>query len=298
MDVENTRLLTGPLTASLRRYQTFGARYLILQERALLGDDMGLGKTVQVLAAMSHLHALGARHFLVVAPNSVIINWCREVEKHTEMSPVLLHGPERDERLANSYINVISISGVSNAPNLLDVHFRLLTTDLRILVVADNTSKTDLAERWLYTMQQIRAGESPSKIAKDLRAYAYRLKKQGWYEQRRMIELLAEATERDLVDRLRMSGHTYADIEMALEPRLFNLDKDWLDLEAEFNDFKTDVKSTGKNFKDFLFLIYGVRINEKSIKSALSKTDRAPAGIKLVIDDIVTNAFRTGLDQF
>ena len=100
MDVENTRLLTGPLTASLRRYQTFGARYLILQERALLGDDMGLGKTVQVLAAMSHLHALGARHFLVVAPNSVIINWCREVEKHTEMNPVLLHGPERDDRLA------------------------------------------------------------------------------------------------------------------------------------------------------------------------------------------------------
>lgn len=97
MDVENTLLHTGPLTASLRRYQTFGARYLILQERALLGDDMGLGKTVQVLAAMSHLHALGARHFLVVAPNSVIINWCREVEKHTEMNPVLLHGPERDE---------------------------------------------------------------------------------------------------------------------------------------------------------------------------------------------------------
>jgi superfamily II DNA or RNA helicase len=99
MDVENTRLITGPLTASLRRYQTFGARYLILQERALLGDDMGLGKTVQVLAAMSHLHALGARHFLVVAPNSVIINWCREVEKHTEMNPILLHGPDRDERL-------------------------------------------------------------------------------------------------------------------------------------------------------------------------------------------------------
>jgi SNF2 family DNA or RNA helicase len=100
LDVENTRLLTGPLTASLRRYQTFGARYLILQERALLGDDMGLGKTVQVLAAMSHLHALGARYFLVVAPNSVIINWCREVEKHTEMNPVLLHGSDRDERLA------------------------------------------------------------------------------------------------------------------------------------------------------------------------------------------------------
>ena len=98
MDVENTRLLAGPLTASLRRYQTFGARYLILQERSLLGDDMGLGKTVQVLAAMCHLHALGARHFLVVAPNSVLVNWCREVTKHTELLPFLLHGPDRDDR--------------------------------------------------------------------------------------------------------------------------------------------------------------------------------------------------------
>lgn len=99
MAVESTRLLAGPLTASLRRYQTFGSRYLILQERSLLGDDMGLGKTVQVLAAMCHLHALGARHFLVVAPNSVLINWCREVEKHTEMIPFLLHGPDRDDQV-------------------------------------------------------------------------------------------------------------------------------------------------------------------------------------------------------
>ena len=121
MDVENTRLLTGPLTASLRRYQTFGARYLILQERALLGDDMGLGKTVQVLAAMSHLHALGARHFLVVAPNSVIINWCREVEKHTEMSPVLLHGPERDERLAQWHIDGgVAITTYGTLSKLID----------------------------------------------------------------------------------------------------------------------------------------------------------------------------------
>jgi len=121
MDVENTRLITGPLTASLRRYQTFGARYLILQERALLGDDMGLGKTVQVLAAMSHLHALGARHFLVVAPNSVIINWCREVEKHTEMSPVLLHGPERDERLAQWRIDGgVAITTYGTLSKLID----------------------------------------------------------------------------------------------------------------------------------------------------------------------------------
>jgi SNF2 family DNA or RNA helicase len=118
--VENTPLLTGPLSAALRRYQSFGARYLILQERALLGDDMGLGKTVQVLAAFSHLHALGARRFLVVAPNSVIINWCREVEKHTHLQPILVHGPEREQRITKWRIEGgVAITTYATLPKLL-----------------------------------------------------------------------------------------------------------------------------------------------------------------------------------
>jgi SNF2 family DNA or RNA helicase len=70
-----------------------------VQKRTLLGDDMGLGKTVQVLAAMSHLHALGGRHFLVVAPNSVLINWQRETRKHTLLEPFLAHGADREDNI-------------------------------------------------------------------------------------------------------------------------------------------------------------------------------------------------------
>ncbi len=98
--VETTPLQRGPLTAILRRYQEFGSRYLILQERSLLGDDMGLGKTVQVLAAMCHAHAEGAKWFFVVAPNGVIANWEREVRKHTRLHPVVIHGVDRDHELA------------------------------------------------------------------------------------------------------------------------------------------------------------------------------------------------------
>lgn len=95
--IEASKLLRGPLTASLRRYQEFGARFLAHQGRAILGDDMGLGKTVQVLAYMCHLHALGARRFLVVAPNSLLINWEREVMKHSHLRPMLLHGSTRNQ---------------------------------------------------------------------------------------------------------------------------------------------------------------------------------------------------------
>ena len=97
--VEATRLDLSLMTANLRKYQVFGAQYVVCQQRVLLGDDMGLGKTIQVLAAMCHLAAQGKRHFFVVAPNSVLVNWEREVKKHTKLSPIIVHGFDRDDEL-------------------------------------------------------------------------------------------------------------------------------------------------------------------------------------------------------
>ena len=97
--VEATPLDLSLLTATLRRYQLFGAQYLVHQRRTLLGDDMGLGKTMQVLAAMCHLAAQGKRRFFVVAPNAVLINWEREVRKHTKLGAIVIHGFDRDDEL-------------------------------------------------------------------------------------------------------------------------------------------------------------------------------------------------------
>lgn len=98
--VEAFHLDKGLLVATLRRYQQFGAQYVVHQKRTLLGDDMGLGKTVQVLAAMCHLEAQGAQHFFVVCPNSVLINWEREVTKHTGLKPLVIHGDDREDEIA------------------------------------------------------------------------------------------------------------------------------------------------------------------------------------------------------
>ena len=210
---------------------------------------------------------------------------------------VLEHFIKLDERLQNSNILIISMTGVNNATNLVDADFLLSFTDLRILVIADNTSKTDLQATWLSTNQQLRLGQTPSQLAKSLRARANTLRKQRWHEQHCMIELLAAATESAVLSRLRMGGHTYADIEMALDPKYFGLDKDWLTLEAEFKVFKADTKSEGKNFKDFLRSVYSVSIDQRTIKAALSMTQGTPSGIKLIIDDIIANAFHTDLLQ-
>ncbi|GAB3246770.1 DEAD/DEAH box helicase [Alteromonas gracilis] len=81
------------LTASLRTYQSFGARFALVQEKVVIGDEMGLGKTVEALAVFAHLRANGHSHFLVVCPAAVVSNWVRETSKHTKLSVYRLHGP-------------------------------------------------------------------------------------------------------------------------------------------------------------------------------------------------------------
>ena len=44
---------------------------------------------------MAHLAARGATHFLVVCPASVLINWTREVARHSTLPVVALHGNGR-----------------------------------------------------------------------------------------------------------------------------------------------------------------------------------------------------------
>ncbi|NYE12490.1 DEAD/DEAH box helicase [Actinomadura citrea] len=80
---------------SLRGYQAFGARFALVQKRVILGDEMGLGKTVQAIAAMAHLRARGATHFLVACPASVLINWVREIETRSAIAAHPLHGSGR-----------------------------------------------------------------------------------------------------------------------------------------------------------------------------------------------------------
>lgn len=66
--------LTG-LSATLRGYQTYGAKFMLAQKKVILGDEMGLGKTMQTLAALTHLSNTGKTHFIVVCPAFLVINW-------------------------------------------------------------------------------------------------------------------------------------------------------------------------------------------------------------------------------
>lgn len=80
------------LLCTLRRYQEWGVKYILHQEKALLGDEMGLGKTIEAIATMVSLKNTGATHFIVVCPASIVTNWCREITKQSKLSVTKIHG--------------------------------------------------------------------------------------------------------------------------------------------------------------------------------------------------------------
>ena len=85
-------LKLGNFKATLRSYQQFGTKYILMQKKVLLGDEMGLGKTVQAIAAMTALCEEGATHFLVVCPASVVVNWSREIKKFSDIETTVIRG--------------------------------------------------------------------------------------------------------------------------------------------------------------------------------------------------------------
>jgi superfamily II DNA or RNA helicase len=101
--VRKLELDTEHLSASLRGYQGFGARFALVQRKVIIGDEMGLGKTVEALAVLAHLRSKGAHHALVICPAAVVTNWVREVQSKSDLRPHRLHGPGR-ETAARSWV--------------------------------------------------------------------------------------------------------------------------------------------------------------------------------------------------
>jgi len=95
--VRQFELKADYLTASLRGYQSFAARFALAQLKVLIGDEMGLGKTVEAIAALAHLRASGEHHFLVVCPAAVVTNWIREITAKSKLTAHRLHGPDRTQ---------------------------------------------------------------------------------------------------------------------------------------------------------------------------------------------------------
>ena len=140
-EIEAQKLDLKHLKATLRSYQTFGAKYM----RALLGDEMGLGKTVQAIAAMCALAAEGKSHFMVVCPASVLINWCREIQKFSDLEVTKVHGGDNESLLywrENGGVAVTTFESISRFSMPERFKISMVVTDEAHYVKNPDTQRT------------------------------------------------------------------------------------------------------------------------------------------------------------
>lgn len=125
-EIQDECFFPDGLLCTLRRYQEWGVKYILHQERVLLGDEMGLGKTIQAIASMVSLKNTGATHFVVVCPASVVVNWCREISKHSRLKVMMAHGNAKSS-VVKAWIKaggVIVTTYESTSAFNLDPYFR------------------------------------------------------------------------------------------------------------------------------------------------------------------------------
>lgn len=147
------------LRVSLRGYQAFGARFALAQRRVVLGDEMGCGKTVEAIAALAHLRAEGARHFLVICPASVLVNWMREVASHSSIKPYRLHGAEREANVRawsrNGGVGVTTFEAVQNLEAPPGLRIAMLVVDEAHYVKNPGTRRSAAVRAWSDQVERV-----------------------------------------------------------------------------------------------------------------------------------------------
>lgn len=141
------------LNVSLRGYQAFGAKFALVQKKAILGDEMGLGKTVEALASICHLAVDGKKHFLVVSPASVLVNWLHETQRHTQLEAFRLYGPDRDVNLKlwarKGGVAATTFEALKTMQKPEGVKIAMLVVDEAHYVKNPDAQRTQAVKKWI-----------------------------------------------------------------------------------------------------------------------------------------------------
>lgn len=144
---------------SLRGYQSFGARFALVQRRVIIGDEMGLGKTIEAIAAMAHLRALDRTHFLVACPASVLVNWTREIATHSTLHAYRLHGFERDQNLKRwlreGGVGVTTIDSLHHIAVPADLEVAMLVVDEAHYVKNPDARRSRSVRLWTERVDRV-----------------------------------------------------------------------------------------------------------------------------------------------
>jgi len=162
-----------PSKGELRDYQWEGVRWMLFNwsqnRNSILADEMGLGKTIQTVAFMQVLKTYQKIRgpFLIIASQSNIIHWQRELQVWSDMDVLTYSGAQLDlynmrqfefphfnDKYKDKYKVevVITTPEVAVAPDVKDMKQRLLSKIHWELIVVDEAHKSRKAKSKINAM--------------------------------------------------------------------------------------------------------------------------------------------------
>jgi superfamily II DNA or RNA helicase len=285
-------------TASLRGYQAFGAKFALVQRRVIIGDEMGLGKTVQALAVMAHLAADGATHFLVVCPASVVVNWAREIGKHTKLTAHRLHGPDRDRNyqlwLSRGGVAVTTYEALRSMPPLSGgVSLGTLTVDEAHFAKNPEALRSKAVNAWAAATDRVLflTGTPMENRVAEFRNLIRYLRPEIAYQVRDVDGALGGTRFRRTVAPVYLRRNQ-DDVLTELPPRLEN--EEWVELDdMAFVAYKEAVVAGNFMAMRRAAFTYGTTAESAKLRRLLEITDEATADGRKVV---VFSFFRDVLD--
>jgi SNF2 family DNA or RNA helicase len=161
LKIENTMVSLDLFKSTLRGYQLFGVKFAINSKKILLGDEMGLGKTVEAIALLSHLKSnkTGTSRHLVIVPSSVLINWIKEVDKHSELKSFKLHGKHFNDEIkmwqSKGGVGITTYGHIHKIHAYGELNYDAIILDEAHYVKNHHTKRTQLASHLIKKSEYV-----------------------------------------------------------------------------------------------------------------------------------------------
>jgi hypothetical protein len=176
----------------------------------------------------------------------------------------------------------------------VDARLLLEYTDSSIVLVVDNARQ----ERLESALAEARELKGKLKRPKRIQAITSRLRESGsTFEESAVADVIEQAIERDIIDRVHVLGLPVRDILLVLPPQDFGLTDRWSTYEDAWND-DSRAGRTNEDFKSYLRSRHNARINLDSIQNSVDRLSSPPRALWQVFESIDLVRFRAGLNRF
>ena len=182
------------------------------------------------------------------------------------------------DQLERKRIKIVMARGAKSMPQLFDSQLLMEYTDVPLAILVDNFSSDKLQKAWdgakATWLQRLSVPALNSFLESNLGI--------GSGEQVYMKNVMLDALKSGQQDRLSFFGIPEKDITMCIPAEKFGLTDDWRELHNQY----LKSKIARENFKEWIFRVKALRIDEKSIKKALVALDSVPQSLIKIINDL------------